>query len=200
MHSLGLLKLFEIDNLPDDEDLHFPENDFLDHTTGAQYFLHRHATQDLGVTTHIHFFQRWDQHITHLAGLTISESGKPCTWFAVNQWVVGDMWLPAEQTIDLFREWKFSQSFLKKSTTTHRKMHLFLVNLIHSELQQSIRVLLWLRDQKLSDLVDEFPNVNVLEKREREILGSVPCISFSTQDALLELQKSRSMIPKSEKN
>ncbi len=189
MLSHDMLNYFEIDNLPDDEDLHFPENDFLDHTTGAQYFLHRHDTQDLGVSTHIHFFQRWDKHITHLAGLTISESGGPCEWFAVNQWVVGDMWLPAEQTIDLFRGWKFSRSFLRKSNTTDRQQHHFLVNLVHLELKQSIRTLLWLRDQKLSDLVDQFPNVNVLDMREIEILGSMPCSSSSAQDALLGLTR-----------
>ena len=111
-------------NPPLDEERHFPEDDFIDSLTGAQYFLHRHLSAEVGESTHIHIFKRWSSEnlhsqglesvTTHLAALALDSTGQPDYWFVVNQWVVGDYWLPAEDTIKLFRGWTFSKTECQK--------------------------------------------------------------------------------------
>jgi len=165
--------------LPVDEDRHFPKDDFIDRLTGAQYFLHRHLSAEVGDTTHIHIFKRWsseqtravglDSTITHLAALALDAKGQPDHWFVVNQWVVGDYWLSADETVDLFRGWAFSKGSNLKNPR-YRYWHEWLANLVAANLDQTIHGLLRQRDQILDRMVDANPGVNVLEDRSIEVI------------------------------
>lgn len=164
---------------PLDEEKHFPENDFIDRSTGAQYFLHRHTSAEVGETTHIHIFKRWsskdlkavglDSAITHLAALALDSSGRPDYWFVVNQWVVGDYWLSADETVNLFVDWKFSKAASLKSPR-YRHWHEWIAGLVASHLNTSIREVLVERDQILDQMIDEKPGENVLEDRSIEVI------------------------------
>lgn len=164
---------------PLDEEKHFPENDFIDRSTGAQYFLHRHTSAEVGETTHIHIFKRWsskdlkavglDSAITHLAALALDSSGRPDYWFVVNQWVVGDYWLPADQTIDLFEGWSLSKTQGLKSPRA-RYWHEWIANLIAENLEKDIHALLRERDQILDQMIDSKPGENVLANRSIEVI------------------------------
>lgn len=166
-------------NPPIDEERHFPDEDFIDSVTGAQYFLHRHLSAEVGETTHIHIFKRWssdDLHAlglesvtTHLAALALDSSGQPDYWFVVNQWVVGDYWLPADDTIELFREWSFSKTACQKNPR-YGFWHEWLANQVAKSLETNIFSLLNERDRILDQLVDTKPGENVLEDRSIEVI------------------------------
>lgn len=166
-------------NPPEDEERHFPEDDFIDLVTGAQYFLHRHLSAEVGITTHIHIFKRWSSKeldllglesvTTHLAALALDSSGQPDYWFVVNQWVVGDYWLPAEETIELFRGWSFSKAERQKNTK-YGFWHEWVANQVNKSLETDIFSLLNERDLILDQLVDTKPGENVLEDRSIEVI------------------------------
>lgn len=84
---------------------HYPQGDVFDPASGAQWFYHCHPAED-GAAEHGHFhcFLRPDGAngpIHHLAAIGVDAYGKLLRIFTVNQWVVGDDWLDAEQTIPL---------------------------------------------------------------------------------------------------
>jgi len=168
-------------NPPLDEERHFPEDDFIDSLTGAQYFLHRHLSAEVGESTHIHIFKRWssaDLHsqglesvTTHLAALALDSTGQPDYWFVVDQWVVGDYWLPAEDTIKLFRGWTFSETECQKKPN-YGYWHEWIANEVNKSLETEIFSLLNERDRILDQLVDSKPGENVLEDRSIEVICS----------------------------
>ncbi len=84
---------------------HYPEPDVFDPATGAQWFYHCHDT-GAGAEEHGHFHcfvrpQGKDGPIHHLCAVGVDPYGRLRRLFTVNQWVVGDDWLDADQTIDL---------------------------------------------------------------------------------------------------
>jgi hypothetical protein len=84
---------------------HYPAGDVFDPATGAQWFYHCHPPEE-GSREHGHFhcFLRpggKDGPIHHLVAVGVDAMGKPTRLFTVNQWVVGDDWLGAEDTIAL---------------------------------------------------------------------------------------------------
>jgi len=167
------------ENPPLGEERHFPEDDFIDLVTGAQYFLHRHHSAEVGETTHIHIFKRWSSHdvrslglesvTTHLAALALDSTGQPDYWFVVNQWVVGDYWLPAENTIELFRGWSFSEAECQKNSK-YGFWHEWVAKQVNKSLETDIFSLLNERDRILDQLVDLRPGENVLEDRSIEVI------------------------------
>lgn len=171
-----------LDQIPSDESLHFPEDDVLDSSSGAQYFLHRHESDILGNSLHIHFFKRWrpqelnlqnhETVTTHLVALALNEHGHPSHWFTVNQWVVGDYWRPADETIELFRNWKVSLPDKGRGDDIQRIGHEWLSSLIALHLEGDIMELLYERDSKLDQLVDANPDINVLDDRSIEVFGT----------------------------
>lgn len=170
------------DQIPPDESLHFPADDVLDSNSGAQYFLHRHESDSLGHSLHIHFFKRWrpqelslkshETITTHLVGLALNAQGHPSHWFTVNQWVVGDYWQPAEETITLFRNWKVSKPDKGRGDDVLSIGHEWLSSLIALHLDGDIKELLHERDARLDQLVDASPYVNVLDDRSIEVFGT----------------------------
>ena len=93
---------------PVQEWTHVPEGDAFDPGSGAQWFYHCHPreepSQDETEHGHFHCFLRpegRDGPIHHLIALSVDAYGRPLQFFTVNQWVVGDDWLPADETIRL---------------------------------------------------------------------------------------------------
>lgn len=176
--------------IPIDETRHFPDDDVFDAVTGAQYFLHRHASGNTPASIHIHFFQRWtpselqlqpsDTISTHLAALALNSLGEPQSWFAVNQWVVGDYWQPADDTIRLFSDWGITTPDEGRGKNIPEICHQWLAAYLKLNLSATISPLLRERDALLDRLVDLNPDVNILEDKSHEIL-SYQEIDFNSQ-------------------
>ncbi|MGB6116760.1 MAG: hypothetical protein WBF87_00940 [Mesorhizobium sp.] len=84
---------------------HYPAGDVFDAASGAQWFYHCHPAEE-GEAEHGHFhcFVRPDGTngpIHHLIAIGVDSYGRPLRLFTVNQWVVGDDWLPAAETVAL---------------------------------------------------------------------------------------------------
>lgn len=168
-------------DIPIDETRHFPEDDVFDSGTGSQYFLHRHAAGNALASVHIHFYQRWtpaelqlqgsETITTHLAALELNALGKPEAWFVVNQWVVGDYWQPADETVQLFRDWKITNPDEGRGEDVPEICHRWLAAYLRLNLSATIYPLLRERDALLDRLVDSHPGTNVLEDKSHEVLG-----------------------------
>jgi hypothetical protein len=176
--------------IPIDEARHFPEDDVFDPATGSQYFLHRHAAGHAPASVHIHFFQRWTPPelqlqgsktiTTHLAALELNALGQPQAWFVVNQWVVGDYWQPADDTIRLFRDWKITTPDEGRGKDIPKLCHQWLSAYLKLNLVSIIYPLLRERDKVLDKLIDAYPGENVLEDRTHEVLG-YQLVEFNSQ-------------------
>lgn len=168
-------------DIPIDEARHFPEDDVFDPVTGSQYFLHRHAVGSAPPAVHLHFFQRWRPAelqlqgggtiTTHLAGLELNALAEPVAWFVVNQWVVGDYWQPADDTVRLFRDWRIEAPQEGRGKEIPDICHQWLEAYLKLSLSAIIYPLLRERDSRLDRLVDSYPGTNVLESKSHEVLG-----------------------------
>lgn len=167
---------------PADETLHYPDNDCQDTRTGAQYFLHRHDSDGVGVTTHLHVFKRWsnpeivaaglDGTITHLVAFELDASGAPSHCFSVNQWVVGDYWLSAAETVALFEGWQFdlrSNRIQGAWASWHRWVAGLVAYYLHGPVTESLQN----RDDALDGLIEQYPERNVLQDRSFEVFGRI---------------------------
>lgn len=110
--GLGVL----VETLRDATDIrtweHYPAGDVFDPQSGAQWFYHCHGadpaaadpTAPAGEHGHFHCFVRPNGAggpIHHLAAIGVDAHGRILRLFTVNQWVAGDDWLDAEETIAL---------------------------------------------------------------------------------------------------
>ncbi len=84
---------------------HYPPGDVFDPDSGAQWYYHCHpsgaAEAEHG---HFHCFMRPDGKsgpVHHIIGVGVDANGRLLRLFTVNQWVVGDDWLDAPETIAL---------------------------------------------------------------------------------------------------
>lgn len=172
---------FSFSNIPKDEHVHFPSDDVLDVETGSQYFLHRHSSDKIDDSIHVHFFRQWipvelglpenKDIATHLIALEFDISGNPLRWIVVNQWVVGDYWQPAEETINLFRDWGIKNPEKGRGDKINPICHEWLELYMKLNLDTKIKALLMERDVRLDALVDLNPDLNVLEDQSIEIFG-----------------------------
>lgn len=84
---------------------HYPPGDVFDPASNAQWFYHCHpATEGSVEHGHFHCFLRPegpDGSIHHLIAIGVDADGRLLRLFTVNQWVVGDDWADADQTIAL---------------------------------------------------------------------------------------------------
>ena len=90
--------------------LHYPENDWKDLKNNSQCYYHCHRPEfEHG---HIHIFKKINNQseLTHLLAISLDPRGLPINLFTVNQWVVKDNWLPADQIIDLIKKFSFYES------------------------------------------------------------------------------------------
>lgn len=101
---------------------HFPPGDVYDAESGAQWYYHCHSPHE-GQAEHGHFhcFVRpcgADGPIHHLVAVGVDAYGRLLRLFTVNQWVVGDQWLDAGQTIALLP--RFDLHFARPSYLVNR--------------------------------------------------------------------------------
>ncbi|WP_427958040.1 DUF6969 family protein [Alcaligenes sp.] len=165
---------------PIDETLHYPDNDCQDPLTGAQYFLHRHGSEGLGVTTHLHLFKRWrtpeieaaglDGTITHLVAFELDATGAASHCFSVNQWVVGDYWLSASETVTLFEGWQFDLRG-SRAEGAWAFWHRWVAGLVAYYLHGPVTESLHARDEALDRQLEQYPECNVLQDRSLEVFG-----------------------------
>lgn len=84
---------------------HFPEGDVYDPESGAQWYYHCHPPATETVEHgHFHCFLRpqgRDGPVHHLVAVGVDAHGRAFRLFTVNNWVVGDDWLDAAETIAL---------------------------------------------------------------------------------------------------
>lgn len=81
----------------------YPPGEVSDPASGAHWFYHSHSTAE-GEHGHFHTFLRPngpDGPMHHIIAIGVDGHGRAHRLFTVNQWVVGDDWLDAEQTIAL---------------------------------------------------------------------------------------------------
>lgn len=84
---------------------HYPQGDVFDPESGAQWYYHAHAEPGMeGEHGHFHCFLRPEGRegpVHHLVAIGVDAHGRLLRLFTVNQWVVGDVWLAAEETVAL---------------------------------------------------------------------------------------------------
>ncbi len=84
---------------------HYPPGDVFDPESGGQWYYHCHSpSTDAREHGHFHCFVRpegKDGPVHHLVAVGVDPFGKLIRLFTVNQWVVGDSFLPAARLVDL---------------------------------------------------------------------------------------------------
>lgn len=90
---------------------HYPRHDAVDTSGRWQFYFHAHdpeaadGSRHVGEHGHIHLFRRSPQgRLSHLVGLSLDGRGLPLGWFATNQWVTGERWLPADTLVRLLAD------------------------------------------------------------------------------------------------
>lgn len=145
---------------------HFPTGDVFDPTSGATWFYHCHPkspAQPEAEHGHYHCFLRPDGKdgpIHHLIAIGMTASGKPLRLFTVNQWVVADDWLEAEETIVLLP--RFDVHLARPDYLVNR----WLTALITAH-EDTIAGLIRARDARLAPLPPE-----ARQDREIEVLSA----------------------------
>jgi len=110
---------------------HYPGDDVYDRETHSQYYYHAHrgSQHEHG---HFHTFLRragmppgvepvshpspagWpqgDEAIAHLIGISMDAYGEPVGLFAVNRWVGGETWYPAEDVIRMLDRFRVDHAY-----------------------------------------------------------------------------------------
>jgi hypothetical protein len=175
---------------------HYPQNDVFDADTHAQYYYHAHRTGEHG---HFHTFLRrggmaggmapldlphdepWpggDDHLAHLIGISMDAYGYPTELFTPNRWVVDDAWFGAGDLIRMLDAFRIDHAF--PSWPVNRWIGAMLV-LFRPHLEQ----LLHERDRAFAAWREALPGEDVLERREIEILSSMP---ISVEDTIAGLR------------
>lgn len=144
-------------------------------------FYHCHTTPDINTQEHGHFhiFARvpdtndW----THVAGLAMDSVGQPLHWFAVNQWVTNEHWLPMQQVADMLKLLPRSGDMALEERWLVAMLDLF---------QTDIQELLILRDEKLNALTLDREPEQVFADRDLYTLGVIPIdIKYTLESALV---------------
>lgn len=147
---------------------HFPEGDVHDPETGATWFYHCHPkggpapAEEHG---HFHCFLRPEGKggpIHHLIAIGVDGHGRPLRLFTVNQWVTGENWIPAEQTIGLLE--RFDVHLSRPDYLVNRWLTA-MVRLHEGRIAELIRA----RDAALAGLGE-----GAREDRSREVLSEAP--------------------------
>lgn len=125
---------------------HYPPGDIFDAESGAQWYYHCHIPSADGIEHgHFHCFLRPEGvqgPVHHLIAVGVDAHGRLHRLFTVNQWVVGDSWLDAEDTIALLP--RFDVQMAKPSYLVNRWLTA-IIRLYEDEIADLIRA----RDEKL---------------------------------------------------
>jgi len=177
---------------------HYPGDDVYDRETHAQYYYHAHrgAGHEHG---HFHTFLRkrgmplgvrpvshpsaaqWprgDAAIAHLIGISMDAYGEPIGLFAVNRWVGGDTWYPAEDLIRMLDRFRVDHAY--PSWPVNRWITAMFV-LFRPEIEALLRH----RDRVIAAW-EAAHSGDALEDRALEITGWLPVDVFERVDAVAE--------------
>jgi len=147
---------------------HYPPGDIFDPESGAQWYYHCHIPSADGVEHgHFHCFVRPEGAqgpVHHLIAVGVDAHGHLHRLFTVNQWVVGDSWLPAEETIALLP--RFDVQMPKPSYLVNRWLTA-IVRLYEDEIADLIRQ----RDERLNAHVPS-QGIAVRDDRALEVTSS----------------------------
>lgn len=164
---------------------HYPQNDVFDAETHAQYYYHAHRSGEHG---HFHTFLRrggmprgmlpldlphaepWpegDEQLAHLIAISMDAYGFPTELFTPNRWVVDDAWFGADDLIRLLDAFRIDHAF--PSWPLNRWIGAMLVLF-----RPHVELLLRERDGAIAAWREALPGEDVLERREIEILSSMP--------------------------
>lgn len=162
---------------------HYPVDDVIDRDTQAQYYYHAHR----GAPEHGHFHtflrapgmpqgvapvaysgaQVWpsgDEAISHLIAISMDAYGRPISLFAVNRWVSGETWYPAEDVIRMLDRFAMDHAF--PSWPVNRWLGAML-----QLFRPQVEVLLRHRDAVVDAWRIARPEHDVFEDRALEVTG-----------------------------
>lgn len=183
---------------------HYPPDDVFDRETHAQYYYHAHRGGGLE-HGHFHTFLRakgmpagcapvaydgpeaWptgDDALSHLIAISMDDIGRPIGLFAVNRWVTGDAWYPAEHVIRMLDRFAIDHAF--PSWPVNRWISAMLV-LFRPQVEALVRH----RDIVLARWQSDHPGVDVFEDRALEITGYLPISVEEEMDRLDRLLAAR---------
>lgn len=172
---------------------HYPKGDVYDRETHSQYFYHAHPRvhpdPHLQENGHFHIFMREkgipphlqpmqlreenqkpdsrEDPLCHLIAISMNALGEPIQLFTTNRWVTGEKWYPAPAVIEMLDYFNIDHSF------PSWPLNLWLssmIRLYRSEITQ----LLYQRDSAIAAWQKEYPDKNVYEDRQLEILSLTP--------------------------
>lgn len=164
---------------------HYPENDVYDADSHAQYYYHAHRVGEHG---HFHTFLRkagmppgaepldlpheepWpegDGQLGHLIAISMDEYGYPTGLFAPNRWVVDDAWFGAGDLIRMLDRFRIDHAY--PSWPVNRWIGAMLV-LFRPHIEWLLRE----RDRAFAAWRRTLPGEDVLERRDIEVLASMP--------------------------
>lgn len=174
---------------------HYPKDDRIDHSTGAQYFYHCHRENFESMEHgHFHCFMRYKhipKHIkpdypadvanhshppmAHLVAISMNRYGQPIRLFTVNQWVTSEIWYDAKHVAGFLKRYKMTV----ENDPYWRVLDQWVAGMLHLFTPQII----WLHTVR--DLVIEKHNEGksphaAFEDRELEELSSIP-LDFTKQ-------------------
>lgn len=142
---------------------HYPPGDIFDVESGAQWYYHCHIPAADGIEHgHFHCFLRPEGAqgpIHHLIAIGVDAHGRLHRLFTVNQWVVGDNWLGAEDTIALLP--RFDVQMAKPSYLVNRWLTA-IIRLYEDEIAALIR-------QRDETLRGHIPSAGVLPHEDRSL-------------------------------
>lgn len=163
---------------------HFPQGDVYDRETHAQYYYHAHRDGEHG---HFHLFLRakgmpqgcapvpeaagrdWpagDQALSHLLAISMDKFGKPTGMFTTNRWVTAETWYPAPDVIRMLPHFAVDHAW--PSWPTNRWLSA-MVRLFRPQIVALVRA----RDEALLARREVFPDRDVFEDREFEVLSEI---------------------------
>ncbi len=149
---------------------HYPPGDVFDPESGAQWYYHAHPEPGMaGEHGHFHCFIRPDGRegpVHHLVAVGVDAHGRLLRLFTVNQWVVGDTWLSAEETIGLLP--RFDVQLGRPSYLTNRWLT-GVLRLYEPEIAGLIRE----RDKRIETWHPETPAAEVRQDRALEVTSEL---------------------------
>lgn len=181
---------------------HYPPEDVFDRDTHAQYYYHAHR----GAAEHGHFhtFLRapgmpagvapvtysgdevWpngDAAISHLIAISMDAYGRPLSLFAVNRWVCGETWYPAEDVIRMLDRYAVDHAF--PSWPVNRWIGAML-QLFRPQVEALVRH----RDMVVEAWRHAHPDADVFEDRRLDVTGEF-ALSVEAQIAVVEAALAR---------
>lgn len=183
---------------------HYPKGDVHDAETASQYYYHAHRSE-AGEHGHFHTFirakgipghvkpatyrgtgkrPRGKNAICHLVAISMNRAGLPVGLFTTNQWVTGETFFGAQDTVRLLDA--FAIDHVQPCLATNRWISA-MIRLFRPQ----IEALLLRRDRSLADWQRGHPDRAVLDDEELEITSSTP-IDIDRQIArIARAQRSR---------